>query len=62
MEDDPLSPTDRRIWNELEEVIREELTVQVAIGRLANPDGERQTAGLIAEVVWRNFEVRPRTY
>jgi hypothetical protein len=60
MEDDPLSPEERRLFNELEDVIYEELSVQVGIGRLDNPDGERQTAGLIADVVWSVFELRER--
>ena len=60
MESDPLSPEERRVFNELEEVIREELQVQIAIGRLESPNGERSTAVLIADVVWRGSEVRKR--
>jgi hypothetical protein len=60
MEDDPLSADDRRLFNELEDVITEELQVQVSIGRLEGEDGVRTTAGLIADVVWSSFELRPR--
>jgi hypothetical protein len=44
--------------------IDEEVFVQVAIGRLDHPaglcEGVKATAGLIADVVWRGFEVRAR--
>jgi hypothetical protein len=60
VEDDPLSPDERRLWDELAEVIREELNVQVAIGRLDNPNGVSDTAALIADVVWRVFDLRLR--
>ena len=64
MEDDPLSPEERRLFEELVADIDEELFVQVTIGRLDDPEGLREgvraTAGLIADVVWRGFEVRAR--
>jgi len=41
-------------------VILDELTAQIAIGRLENPDGKRATANLITDMVWRRFEVRER--
>ena len=60
METDPLSPEERRRFDDLVEVIREELAAQIAIGRLQNPYGGEQTAGLIADVIWRAFEVHEK--
>jgi len=57
---DPLAPDDRRTFHELAETIEEELSAQIAVHRLDSEDGERVTAALIADVVWTNFEVRPR--
>jgi hypothetical protein len=56
----PLSPEQARTWDELRDVILEELTAQIAIGRLENPDGKRATANLITDMIWRRFEVRER--
>ena len=64
MEDDPLSPDERRLFDELVADIDEELFVQITIGRLDDPaglrEGVRVTAGLIADVVWHGFDVRAR--
>jgi hypothetical protein len=60
MEDDPLSPEDRRLFDELADVIYEQLFAQIAVKRLENPDGTRRTADLIADAVWHVFEVRER--
>jgi hypothetical protein len=60
MADDHLTPDERHAWDLLVGLIHEELTAQIAIGRLANPDGERQVASLIADMVWRVFELQPK--
>ena len=64
MDDDPRSPDERRLFEELVADIDEELFVQITIGRLDDPGGLREgvrvTAGLIADVVWSGFDVRPR--
>ena len=51
---------ERKVLDDLADVIHEELAVQAAIGRLSSPDDARTTADLIADVVWRGFDVRPR--
>jgi hypothetical protein len=60
METDPFSPEDRRLFEALVDVIHEELHVCFASGRFDQPDGVEVTSGLIADVVWHGFEVRPR--
>jgi hypothetical protein len=60
MADDNLTPDERHAWNLLVDLIHDELVAQIAIGRLDNPDGKRQTASLIADMVWRAFELRPK--
>jgi hypothetical protein len=64
VEDDPLTPDERRLFEELAADIDEELSAQIAVGRLNHPDdlreGVRVTARLIADVVWSGFEVRAR--
>jgi hypothetical protein len=60
MEEDPLSPEDRRVWNDFAALIEDELTAQIAIGRLEAVDGKRSTARIIADTIWRSYEVRPK--
>ena len=60
MEADPLSPEERPLFDELVEVIREELQVCFAIGRFDQPNGVSVTSTLIADVVWRSFELQKR--
>jgi hypothetical protein len=60
MEADPLSPDERRVFDELANVIREELQVCVVIGRFDHPDGVQVTADLLADAVWGGFELRRR--
>jgi hypothetical protein len=57
---DPLSPEDRRVWNEFAALIEDERTAQIAIGRLEGVDGKRATARLLADTIWRSYEVRPK--
>jgi len=61
MEDDPLSPADRKLFDALEDVICEELQAQIAVKRLENEDGIRVTSTLIADVIWDAFELRERS-
>ena len=60
MEQDPLSPEDRALFNELLGVIHEELNVCFTMGRFDEPNGVEVTADLIADVVWCVFEARTR--
>lgn len=60
MEQDPLSRDERRLFDELEDVIAEELEAQISVGRLNREDGARVTAGLIVDVVSSAFELRSR--
>jgi len=60
MEQDPLSPRERALFDDLAGVIEEELTAQIAVGRFDADDGASVTAGLIADVVWQAFRVRSR--
>ena len=60
MEEDPLSPPERELWNEARDLLAHELGVQVAIGRLASDDGSRDTAGILLDELWRRYELRRR--
>ncbi len=48
------------IFAELADVIHEELVACIGARRLEREGGDRRTAELIADVVLRAFEVRPR--
>jgi hypothetical protein len=54
----------RRLIDELTDVIEDELTAQVAIGRLGkiDPTGEqvRTTAGLLADIILIVFKIEKR--
>jgi hypothetical protein len=54
------SPDERRVFDELADVIHEELRVQLMMRRLERPDSERVIADLIADEVRDCFEVRRR--
>jgi len=62
MEKDPLTPEERELWNEVAELLGDELTAQVAIGRTATPDGIQATARILLNELWLRYEVcrRPR--
>jgi hypothetical protein len=60
MERGPLSPDERRVFDELADVIHEELRVELMMRRLERPDSERVIADLIADEVRDCFEVRRR--
>ena len=60
MENDPFSPEERATFTWLTAKIHEELSAQIAIHRLDDPDGEQVTAMLIADAIWDFFEVRER--
>jgi hypothetical protein len=60
MEEDPLSAEDRRVWNDFAALIEDELTAQIAMGRLERGDGKRSAARIIADTIWRSYEVRPK--
>ena len=56
----PHSPEDRRLFDTLVDVIREELQVCFDMERFEEPDGVAVTSDLIADVIWDVFEVRSR--
>jgi hypothetical protein len=60
MEKDPLSPDERRTWNEARDRIAYELRTQVAIGRLDGADGARVIAGILLDDLWRHYTIHPR--
>jgi hypothetical protein len=60
MEEDPLSAEDRRAWNDFAALIEDELTAQIAMGRLERSDGKRSAARIIADTIWRSYEMRPK--
>ena len=60
METDPLSPEDRRLWNEVAEVLSEELTAQAAIGRTTTPEGIDATVRILLDKLWRKYELGRR--
>ena len=60
MDKDPLSEGGRRVWDQFAALIEDELTAQIAIGRLEAVDGKRSTARILADTIWRAYEVRPR--
>ena len=62
MSSEPLTPEDRELWNEVAEVLGDELTAQVAIGRTATPEGTSDTARILLNELWLRYELtrRPR--
>jgi len=60
MDDDPFSPEERATFTALTEHVRGELSAQIPMKRLDEPDGERVLAILLADRIWDFFEVRPR--
>jgi hypothetical protein len=61
MEQDPLTPDERRTWNEARDRIAHELGTQVAIGRLDRADGAHVIAGIRLDDLWRHYTIRPRS-
>lgn len=61
MENEPMTPDERRTFEELVAVVQEELAAQIAIRRLEGADGEHRTATTVADAVWNNFELHPRS-
>ena len=60
MENDPFSPEERATFTALTELVRDELSAQIPMKRLDEPDGERVLAMLLADRIWDYFEVRER--
>ena len=60
MEADPFTPEERAIFTELTDAIEDELSAQIPMKRLDDPDGEHVMAALLADRIWDYFEVRVR--
>ena len=60
MEQDPLTPDEREVWDEAARVLGDELAVQVTIGRTTTQDGIQATARILLDELWSRYELRRR--